>query len=512
MVCTSDCWDAMNLDNVTVELRPRTEWEAADLGARMVRRDVRTIYATWFAITLPLFALACAVIWFSSFPGLASIGYWWLEPLTDGAILHIISRRLFGEQTGVIATLRETPRLALRNVIFLLPPYRFHFARSVAIPITQLEGLRGARRRARAGILNSRIMNFGTGVTVAYQHLFLALYFGVMLIVFALIPTTYQDSIGMDWFDGVIGESTRSAYLAQLTLLYIAQSALHPWFVGAGFGLYINCRTQLEAWDIEVSFRRMVNRRGMGTALAILLLLPIALPDTASAQEDEPVYTDTGFVGFWEAGEVDTAVKNVFQKEALSTHDDVTVWKSKNPKTEAEKVDGPDLNFGFLENIGRVLAFLVEIWLWLLVAGLLLLLYKTRDIWLPHLTPRTVHKTRQRVILSSGEITAEQLPDDVPAEVHRLWNDGHKREALSLLFRGSVFYLVTQHGVRVPPSATEGACVDAVARQSNKELSAYFEKVVMAWVLFAYGSREPGDATMQTLCNDWSRHYGESQG
>ena len=501
----------MNLDNVTVELRPRTEWEAADLGARMVRRDARTIYATWFALTLPLFALACAVIWFSSFPGLASIGYWWLEPLTDGAILHIISRRLFGEKAGIIATLRETPRLAWRNVIFLLPPYRFHFARSVAVPITQLEGLRGARRRARARILNSRIMNFGTGVTVAYEHLFLALYFGVMLIVFALIPTTYQDSIGMDWIDGVFGESTRSAYLVQLTFLYIAQSALHPWFVGAGFGLYINCRTQLEAWDIEVSFRRMVNRRGIGAAIAILLLAPIVLPDTALAQEDEPVYHDTGFVGYWEDEEVDAAVTTVFEKEALSTDKDVSVWQSKNPKAEPEEEDAPDLSFGFLERVGRVLAFLVEIWLWLLVAGLMLLLYKTRDLWLPYLEPRATLGTRQRVILSSGEITAEQLPDDVPAEVSRLWGEGHKREALSLLFRGSVFYLVTQHGIRVPPSATEGACVDAVIRQSNKELSAHFEAVVTAWVLFAYGSREPMEGTLQTLCADWSRYYGESQ-
>jgi hypothetical protein len=83
----------MNLDNVTVELRPRTEWEAADLGARMVRRDTRTIYATWFALTLPLFALACAVIWFSSYPSLASIGFWWLEPLTDGRFGNRLAKR-----------------------------------------------------------------------------------------------------------------------------------------------------------------------------------------------------------------------------------------------------------------------------------------------------------------------------------------------------------------------------------------------------------------------------------
>ena len=83
----------MNLDNVTVELRPRSEWEAADFGVRMVRRDAGAIYAVWFAITLPLLALALLGILYGPFPTLASLAYWWLEPLADGPILRIISRR-----------------------------------------------------------------------------------------------------------------------------------------------------------------------------------------------------------------------------------------------------------------------------------------------------------------------------------------------------------------------------------------------------------------------------------
>jgi len=191
----------MNLEDVTVELRPRSEWEAADLGVRMVRRDAAAIYKVWFALTLIPFLLAIAAIVFTPFDDLAVLLLWWLEPITDGPILHIISRRLFGEKTGARATLRMVPRLTRRNWIFLLSPYRFHFARSVAVPVTQLEGLTGAARRARAKILNQKIMNFGTGVTVAYQHLALALYFGGMLIAVALLPTAYQDTVGASWLD-----------------------------------------------------------------------------------------------------------------------------------------------------------------------------------------------------------------------------------------------------------------------------------------------------------------------
>lgn len=509
----------MNLDNVTVELRPRTEWEAADLGARMVRRDAKTIYASWFAITLPLYVLACLAIWYSPYPGYVALAFWWLEPLTDGVILHIISRRLFGEQVGVGATLRETLRLAWRNIIFLLPPYRFHFARSIAVPITQLEGLKGSRRRARAAVLNNRIMNFGTGVTVAYQHLALALYFGVMLMVYAFVPTAYQDSVGSTWFESVFIETDRFTYIAQLTFFYVAQSALHPWFVGAGFGLYINCRTQLEAWDIEVSFRRMVNRRGaVATAAAFIAALALTaslalVPNSAVAQEDDE-YTDvdSGFAGYWEDVEIAEALEKVVQDDALDTSQEDMVWRRKDANDPPSDIDEPDVDFGFLEEVGKFLSVIVELWLWLVVAGLAVLLYMTRDLWLPYLEDlRAPQAKPRRVILSTGEITADVLPDDIPAEVRRLWQTGKKRDALSLLFRGSVFYVVTEHGVRVPPSATEGACVKAVKAHSGEELSGYFEKVVMAWVWLAYGSREPADELLQSLCNDWSRHYGVSQ-
>ena len=31
---------------------------------------------------------------------------------------------------------------------------------------------------------------------------------------------------------------------------------LEPFYVGAGFGMYLNRRAELEAWDIEQEFRR----------------------------------------------------------------------------------------------------------------------------------------------------------------------------------------------------------------------------------------------------------------
>lgn len=499
----------MKLDNVTVELRPRTEWEAADLGARMVRRDARSIYAVWFAITLPMLALALAMILFTPYGGWALFLYWWFEPLTDGPILHIISRRLFGESAGVKSSLAQTGRLALRNIIFLLPPYRLHFARSIAMPITQLEGLKGAARRNRAKVLNTRIMSFGTGVTAAYQHLVLSIYIGIILIVFALVPAEYQDSLGQSWVNLLWIETGVAAQVFQLLLMYIAQSALHPWFVGAGFGLYINCRTQLEAWDIEVAFRRMVQRRAAATAMLLLAVISLAaLPVDSLAQDNEH---DPGFSGYWASDETDTAIEAVLARDELRTYEEIERWQRKDAnEPEPDEIELDSGSLGFFERIGRLFSFIVEFGLWILVGALLLLLYATRETWLPYLADiRQPAPERRRIILSTGEITAESLPDDIPAEVRRLWQQGQRRSALSLLFRASVFHAVDRYGVRLPSSATEGACVSAVSEQTGGSHAEYFRNVVTAWIWCAYGEREPAEESFLKLCTEWPDHYGE---
>ncbi|MDX1515473.1 MAG: hypothetical protein R3288_01465 [Woeseiaceae bacterium] len=510
----------MNLDRVTVELRPRSDWEAADLGVRMIRRDAPTIYRLWFAMTLPMLALAALVIVTTDYDGIALLLYWWFEPVTDGPMLRVISRRLFGETVSVRAVLRDVFRLAWQNRIFLLPFYRFHFARSVAVPLTQLEGLRGSARRARAKVLNPKILNYGIGVTVAYQHLSLAIYFGVMFLVFVFVPVEYQDTLGLNWLAQIWVESGNAASLINLGLYYVGQSLLHPWFVGAGFGLYINCRTQLEAWDIEVAFRRMVQRRAAGVvaALALAIGLPLLLtanPAAAQSSEDtqEPApetVEDPGFAGFWSDEEFRTALDQVLASEALQTRRTVEEWASIETDDEEEET-GRDWSLGedLVDAIGDVIAGIVQYGLWIGVLLLLLVIAATYRYWLPYVNfSRAPTRRRRRVVLADGEIVAESLPDDVPGEVRRLWHAGRRRAALSLLFRGAIFAAVTQHDVRLPDSATENACVTAVRETGDGSLSAYFGDIVAAWVWFAYGSQAPDEAQVERLCDEWPRHYG----
>jgi hypothetical protein len=91
-----------------------------------------------------------------------------------------------------------------------------------------------------------------------------------------------------------------------------------------------------------------------------------------------------------------------------------------------------------------------------------------------------------------------------------LWRDGRSREALSLLYRGSVFFAVSRHGVRLPPSATEDMCIAAVERQVERPQAAFFRKLVTAWTWCAYGSLEPDHEVVTQLCMEWPRYYEAS--
>ncbi|MEL7537758.1 MAG: hypothetical protein AAFZ58_11325 [Pseudomonadota bacterium] len=504
----------MNLGNVTVALRPRSEWEAVDLGARMIRRDAAAIYATWFALTLPFVAVVLLTMMFTPYGVWAMFLYWWFEPVTDGPILHIVSRKLFGERTSWRAALAMTPRLAARNWIFLLTPLRLHFARSTALPVTQLEGLSGDARRRRAKVLNRRIFNFGTGVTVAYQHLVMCVYFGTMLIAVALIPPEHQGSLGGDWLRMLSADAERTSNIVAFLLIYTAQTALHPWFVGAGFGLYINCRTRLEAWDIEVAFRRMLQRRSGQLASAALIVLamgitPLGAPahaqavaETTEAGTEEETVT---IIGYWQDTEIKPAVESVMASDELSTERETTRWVKRDPSTPpTNSTDSDDQGNLFWNALATVLALIVEFGLWIGAALLLLLIIMTAKQWLPYVSlARDGHGSPDRILLADGEVSKQSLPADIPGTAQALWQRGDKRQALSLLFRGSVLRAVTGHGVRLPDSATEGDCLYAVRTQAGRDYASYFTKVVSAWMQCAYGAIDPDERQFWALCEQW---------
>ena len=77
----------------------------------------------------------------------------------------------------------------------------------------------------------------------------------------------------------MIGQDTPAwAQLGFNLACWLASVLIGPFYVGAGFGLYLNRRTQMEAWDVEIALRRLRERLLPAASTLALLLLPCRWP------------------------------------------------------------------------------------------------------------------------------------------------------------------------------------------------------------------------------------------
>jgi ABC-type sugar transport system permease subunit len=80
-----------------------------------------------------------------------------------------------------------------------------------------------------------------------------------MGLVLALFSLTYWLAPGNENFDFATlfsDEGNRHVQFINSIAYVVAVLFLEPFYVSAGFGMYLNRRAELEAWDIEQEFRR----------------------------------------------------------------------------------------------------------------------------------------------------------------------------------------------------------------------------------------------------------------
>jgi hypothetical protein len=74
-----------------------------------------------------------------------------------------------------------------------------------------------------------------------------------------------------------------------MACIMVACSLMDVFITGAGFGLYVNSRTWIEGWDIELAFKRMANRLKNTTLIVLGLLCLCGAPEVRAQEEDEPL-------------------------------------------------------------------------------------------------------------------------------------------------------------------------------------------------------------------------------
>ena len=139
-----------------------------------------------------------------------------------------------------------------------------------------------------------------------------------------------------------------------------------------------------------------------------------------------------------------------------------------------------------------------------LFCGLLFYLlrrYRSPLSWLG----KSLAKETAPEVLFGLDVTPESLPEDVPAQVMRLWEDGDNREALGLLYRASLSRLIDRYQLAFHSSHTEAECATLVRQRGIESLSQFFWELTQVWRRLAYGHRLPAAETVRGLCDDWSR-------
>ena len=278
----------MRIESLTVALRPRTAWEAVELGTALVRRHAGAIWAPYLLLTLPLFVAVNAAAWALDRLWLAALLMWWLKPLFDRVPLYVLSRAVFGDVPSTRQTLRAQLRWGARWWLPYLTWRRFSPARSLYLPVDLLEGGRGAEARQRRSALGAPVYGVAALLTLVCANFEFALNLGIAAGAAIFIPSEYLADTAQGAWQALLAEASW-VQLATNVLAWVSVCVIEPFYVGAGFGLYLNRRTEIEAWDIEIVFRRLRARLSAASApLLLALCLGMGLLPEASAQEAAP--------------------------------------------------------------------------------------------------------------------------------------------------------------------------------------------------------------------------------
>jgi hypothetical protein len=178
-------------------------------------------------------------------------------------------------------------------------------------------------------------------------------------------------------------------------------------------------------------------------------------------------------------------------------------WKTKNTNQAANTHSGDWLRWladaiSWFGTTARLLLWVIGI----LAAGILGLFIKRflEDRGGGPAALRVVTPTHVRDL----DICPESLPDDIGTSALAMWERGERRPALALLYRGTLSRLAHVHGVPIRDSSTEGDCLQLANSHLAAAPSAYVTRLIRAWQRAVYGSVDPTEEAMRSLCAEFA--------
>jgi hypothetical protein len=347
---------------------------------------------------------------------------------------------------------------------------------------------------------------------MACIHFELALGLSAIALYDLLVPAAGDAEFGL--FQLLYG---KDAQLAQWTLAiayFAVVTVLEPAYVAGGFALYLNRRTALEGWDLEVALRRIGQRARAeprvaaaapagGTVAASLLAaafagILFAVPPPARAQAAQPAAA---------AERPAQAIKEVLKRPEFDEYRTRTVLEYLGSKKQKESKPRPRSESVGWATFIDALAQLLRILAWAAVGVALVLLgyYLLRHFGL--LRETAASRYTPPATLFGLDVRPDSLPEDIASEAARLARAGELLKALSLLYRGALAALLHRDGVELASGDTEEDCLRKSRPRLAAPAHAYFARLLDAWQQLAYARRRLPAVEIESLCADWAQHF-----
>jgi len=519
----------MRIDRLGVALRARTAWEAVDLGIALARHHARAWVGPWLLCAGLVCALLLGVGHLLGLLWLVPLMLWWLKPALDRIPLFVLSRAVFGH----VPTRAEVYRAAwgwgwgptLPRLLWL----RFDPFRALSLPSDLLEGLPRAERAQRRSLLRRDGAPQAVGLWLLLPWFELVLVASVWALVALMIPLEWWEARGDDWFGALSADATPWLDLVVNAVGCVGVLVIEPFFVAAGFGLYLSRRVHLEAWDLELGFKRMAARavaagRGVGGVL-VLLLAVLAMPATLEAKQKSAPPLDLparatplppGFADETQTARLDAALREARNDASLGGTKTVQRWRMKDLLKGRLDEEKAQPLFDWRQRVGelasRVVGMAAELLLWgVVLLALGYVLWRYRD-WLPwrreaaeeaHVAPPLRHRGL--------------APEDVAAAPELLqraraaWARGETREAFACLYRAGLREVSARRPRPLPPGTTEGELLRAARVLAHAPAAEHVRRLVQAWRAVAYAGARPDAAAFEALLAAWPDAFGEGR-
>lgn len=240
----------MQLEALALRMRPRAPLEAADLGVRLCQSAAGSVYACFAAVYVPVVALAFATFEISVW--LPTLLLFWAKPWLDRTILFVLSRAAFGQPTSVQQLWAAGRQVWLRQLLRTWTLRRLSPWRSFTQPVYQLEGLPFGKIRQRVRQVRRRKRGSALLMTTAFSTAEACLGLTVLSLLVWFSPALETSGVAELLFDAESGFFEAAVAVAYAVVI----GFLEPFYVAAGFAMYLNRRAELEAWDVEQELRR----------------------------------------------------------------------------------------------------------------------------------------------------------------------------------------------------------------------------------------------------------------